>query len=241
MPELYTDFVTSLPVRLIVGEDDAEETFYVHQRLLVERSEYFNTALRSNFPEAQTQTFRFKEDNPQAMWLFASSHYMNLEEIFEELYQMNSYKDSSSRFSMEDCLHRHAQAFVLGNKLMSGGFKISLLRNLCSFFKAQENQLVGMTSLVEAARVVYSGTSSEDGWEMRKLLAIYCATRLGPGIGPGDPHNQARSKHPWSMEDRSLLAASGLEEFIADVFGEAQSVKLPHISELQARFLSKQR
>ena len=81
---------------------------------------------------------------------------------------------------------------------------------------------------------------------MRKLLALYCATRLGYGkevetaTGTGEPKKndtkpaQSRAERAWTLEDRKLLATSGLEEFIADVLGEVQPtcIKLPTLKEL---------
>ncbi len=87
---------------------------------------------------------------------------------------------------MNDCLNRHAQAYVLGNKLVASKFKKQLIRSLHSFMWRHAEQVIDMSILIEAAKVVYDGTSTEDGWEMRTLLALYCVQRAWDM--PNRPH-----------------------------------------------------
>ena len=101
---------------ITVGKNDAQKTYYVHRQRLIENSEYFRTALNSNFEEGQSFIFRLEEDDPQAMWLFAASQYTVLDDIFSQLYFK---EDATLKFSIDHCLNRHAHAFVLGNKLVA--------------------------------------------------------------------------------------------------------------------------
>lgn len=224
-PQPGDGFVNSPPVTIIVGKDLAEKTYYIHQERLVKHSEYFRTALNSNFSEGQSLTFRLEEDDPSALWLFAMSQYKSLSDIFDVLYFDD---DSTEEFSMNDCLTRHAHAYVLGNKLVALKFKKQLIRSLHSFMWRHAEQLIDMWSLIEAAAVVYDGTSTDDGWEMRVLLAVYCATRMGrAGQPPTFATEEPRYENAWAVDERKLLVSSGLEDFLVDVLAEVQHVKLP--------------
>lgn len=66
-PQPGDGFVDSPPVAIIVVKDLAEKTYYIHQERLVKHSEYFRTALNSNFSEGQSLTFRLEEDDPSAL------------------------------------------------------------------------------------------------------------------------------------------------------------------------------
>lgn len=223
-PQPGDGFIDSPPVTIIVGKDAAQKTYYVHKERLLKHSEYFRIALNSNFSEGQNLTFKLEEDDPSAMWLFAMSQYKSLNDIFDVLYFDD---DSTEDFSMNDCRTRHAHAFVLGNKLVASKFKRHIISSLHRFMWKNSEDLIDISCLVDAAKVVYDGTSTDDGWEMRILLALYCATRLGYSVEV--PHNatQNRAPHPWAVDDRKLLVSSGLDEFLMDILAEAQHVKLP--------------
>jgi len=223
-PQPGDGFVDSPPVTIIVGKDLAEKTYYIHRERLIKHSEYFRTALNSNFSEGDSLTFRLEEDDPSAMWLFAMSQYKSLSDIFDVLYFDD---DSTQEFSMNDCLSRHAHAFVLGNKLVASKFKKHLIRSLHSFMWRHSEQLIDMSSVLQAAKVVYNGTSTEDGWEMRVLLAVYCATRMGHAEQPTYATGESRDENAWAVDERKLLVSSGLEDFLVDVLAEVQHVKLP--------------
>lgn len=223
-PQPGGGFIDSPPVTIVVGKDLAEKTYYIHQERLAKHSEYFRTALNSNFSEKQSLTFRLEEDDPSAMWLFRMSQYKSVTDIFDVLYFDD---DSTQEFSMNDCLNRHAHAYVLGNKLVASKFKKHLLRSLHSFIWRHAEHLIDMSSLIEAAKVVYNGTSTEDGWEMRVLLAVYCATRLGHAKQVTYTTGEPRAENAWTVDERKLLISSGLEDFLVDVLAEVQHVKLP--------------
>jgi len=217
-------FIDSPPVAIIVGKNLAEKTYYIHQERLVKHSEYFRTAVNSNFSEGQSLTFKLEEDDPSAMWLFAMSQYKSLSDIFDVLYFDD---DSTQEFSMDDCLSRHARAYVLGNKLVASKFKKHLIRSLHSFMWRHSEQLIDMSSLIQVAEAVYDGTSTEDGWEMRALLALYCATRLGHAKEATYTIGVPRAENAWSVDERKQLLSSGLEDFLVDVLAEVQHITLP--------------
>lgn len=223
-PQPGCSFVDSPPVTIIVGKHLAEKTYYIHQERLVKHSEYFRTALNSAFSEGQSLTFRLEEDDPSAMWLFAMSQYKSLTDIFDVLYFDD---DSTQEFSMNDCLNRHVHAYVLGNKLVASKFKKHLIRSLHSFMWRHAEQLIDMSSVLEAAKIVYDGTSTEDGWEMRVLVARYCATRMGHAEQVTYATGEPRYENAWTVDERKLLVSSDLEDFLVDVLAEVQHVELP--------------
>ena len=88
-----------------------------------------------------------------------------------------------------------------------------------------------METLIEMAEIVYDGTSDSDGTEMRDLLAIYCASRLGSGactLG-------SASKGWWTAAERESLSNSKVE-FIATVFRSVPSPKLDAGSFMKQHF-----
>lgn len=111
--------------------------------------------------------------------------------------------------------------------LVASKFKKHLVRSLHSFMWRHAEHLIDMSSLIEAAKVVYDGTSTEDDWEMRGLLAVYCATRLGHTKQATCTTGEPRAENAWTMDERKLLVSSGLEDFLVDVLAEVRHVKLP--------------
>lgn len=152
------------------------------------------------------------------------SQYKCLTNIFDISYSDN---DMTQEFSINDCLSRHAHAYVLGNKLVASKFKKHLVRSLHSFMWRHAEHLIDMSSLIEAAKVVYDGTSTKDDWEMRGLLAVYCATRLGHTKQATCTTGEPRAENAWTMDERKLLVSSGLEDFLVDVLAEVRHIKLP--------------
>ena len=67
--ELY-GYLLEPPVKIIVGEDFAQETFYVHPSLLCEKSEYFRACLQSQFSEAQSREVRLVDEKPSVFRFF---------------------------------------------------------------------------------------------------------------------------------------------------------------------------
>ena len=67
--------------------------------------------------------------------------------------------------------------------------------------------------MLRMAKTVYDGTLPKDGWDMRDLLAAYCASRMGSN----ENHDFNDRSTCWEPTDVRLLAESQLEEFIGDV------------------------
>lgn len=230
--EVNEDFIKSPAVALIVGKDGNQEIFYAHSACLVSRSHYFRTALNSKFSEAQSLIFELEEDDPKAMQLFIHWQYNSLEVIFDWMSKTGTPRDAFDPSSLDEEFQICTSAFALGNKLVAPIFKEDLLHSLHDLIITRHDQRVSMPCLIKAATTVYGGTSTEDGWEMRKLLAMYCAMRLGK---LGLEHDYYRSEEPWTKEDRVLLAMSGPSEFVANVLEEVPLETLPTLSELRTR------
>ena len=69
-PHLTPNFYKPLPIPIFVGEGNQQRVFYAHELLLTTSSEYFRTALQSNFIEGQQKTCHFPEDDPRTFDVF---------------------------------------------------------------------------------------------------------------------------------------------------------------------------
>lgn len=195
---LKADFLISPTVTVTVGTGKDEKTFYVHERLLMDASQYFKTALQSHFSEAGTKVFRLDEDDPVAFQLFV-----------EYLYNFEGEKRASR--SLISC----ADAFVLGCKLVAPAFNRKVVEWTVEDMLNRPPLL--MRTLLQAVAIICNRTTETDGKSMRKLLVMYCASRLGC------PKNK---KKTWSRAQRSILVKSRQQEFLADVLGQDLPVKL---------------
>lgn len=175
------------------------------------------------------------------MWLFAASHYQSQldDMIIEHLEEMDDEGDS---WSMDYCLSLHARAYILGNKLLAASFKEDVFWSLYRFLLNYSYKSVSMPGLIDAVKVIYDGTSTDEGWEMRKLVAVYCVTRLDHGKQEQSAAQQPLSEliPVWTEEERNQLVMSGLEEFLVDVLGEVQFAKMPSYSKMRALIASEQ-
>jgi len=195
---LKADFLLSPTVTVIVGTGKDERTFYVHERLLMDASQYFKTALQSNFSEAGTKVFRLNEDDPVAFQLFV-----------EYLYNFEGEKRASR--SLISC----ADAFVLGCKLVAPAFNRKVVEWAAEDMLNRPPLL--MKTLLQAVGIIHKSTSEMDRKSMRKLLVLYCASRLGCPTS---------KKKPWSKAQRLILVKSRQQEFLAEVLGQDMPVKL---------------
>lgn len=193
-----SDFLLSPTITVTVGTGEDQKTFYAHERLLVDASQYFKTALQSNFSEAGTKTFKLDEDKSAAFQLFV-----------EYLYNFGGENKASRTLLI--CM----EAFVLGCKLVAPAFNRKVVEWAAEDLVDKPPLL--MKTLLQAVAIIRNGTSEMDGKLMRRLLVIYCATRLGC------PKNQ---KKPWSKTQRMILVRSRQQESLADILGQDLPVKL---------------
>lgn len=195
---IKSNFLLSPTVTVTVGTGKDKKTFYAHERLLIDASQYFKTALQSNFSEAGTKIFQLDEDDPVAFELF-----------MEYLYDFEGEKRASRS------LIGYADAFVLGCKLVAPAFNRKVVEWAAEDMLNRPPLL--MKTLLQAVGIIRNRTSEMDGKSMRRLLVMYCASRLGC------PKNK---KKPWSRAQRLILVKSRQHEFLADVLGLDLPVKL---------------
>jgi hypothetical protein len=64
-------------IKVLVGADDAAETFTVHEKLICERSEFFHKTLDGDWKEAQDRVVELPKDDPKIFQLYISSLYVS--------------------------------------------------------------------------------------------------------------------------------------------------------------------
>ena len=82
----------------------------------------------------------------------------------------------------------HAHGFAFGNKLVAVGFKKYAVYKLSKVLRPNYKEPY-MDTMLQMAKTVYDGTVPKDGSEMRGLLAMYCASRMGS--------NELLDKNRW--------------------------------------------
>ena len=65
-------------VKVIVGDETLESTWYIHRALATKRSAYFRAALSGNFVESNTNEVKLSEDDNPAFGLFVQWLYSTL-------------------------------------------------------------------------------------------------------------------------------------------------------------------
>lgn len=207
-PHSTLKYQESLPIRLTIGDGEEQRIVYVHETLLTTVSEYFKIALNSNFSEGQQKSCIFPEDDPCAFRAF-------VQYLYTGKYEVNIVWPSTEGGEQQSWFHLHAQCFALGNKLVAPSFKKYVVCQLAAVLertlKSDLSPMMGTILLM--AKTVYDGTLPKDGWEMRDLLATYCASRLGSN----EDHNDNGQSTGWNLTEIKMFAKSQLEEFIGDV------------------------
>ena len=211
-PHLTLNFEESLPIPVHVGEGSQQRVFYAHELLLTTSSEYFRTALQSNFIDRQQKMCHFPEDDPRIFHAFVQFLYKGKWDV--KLIQRPPYNgDIWQEFHV-----LRAQCFVLANKLLAPSFKKYIVYRSACLLRAGSGPQPTMSTMLLMSDIVYRGTLPEDGHAMRDLLAAYCASRLRT---TGQETTRGALGH-WDTTDRIALAESQQVEFIADVMGKVQ-------------------
>ena len=210
-PYRLPQYRTSPPISVIVDKPPKQKTFYVHSVLLTHSSRYFRTALNSMFKEGETKVFYLEEDDAYAFDLYVQYLYTNNYDVTLAV----PHEDGGT----EPMYYRmHAAAYALGNKLVASKFKELVLRKSALVMEPWRD--IDMKLVVDMASMIYEGTSTHDGHEMRLVMAKYCASRFGK------LHKDARGvTEAWSKEDITAFVDSQLTEFIVDVLGEVQGAE----------------
>ena len=191
-----SNFHLSRTITIIVGTGAEQKTFDVHEQLLTENSEYFKSAMQSNLAEAQSRLFRLDEDDADAFQLFVEYLYNIVEEE----------RDWQGRLC--DC----AEAFALGDKLLAPKFMCRVYSwALCTLSRKQKDRVrlleVPISSVLEAAEIIYDRVPATKGVRFRKLLWRYCAARLD---------KSSKLIKPWTWVEIRRLAKSHQYNLIAN-------------------------
>ena len=195
----------TVTVNVSYGGDDGR-TFYVHQCLLEENSEHFRRAIASNFREAHDRIFDLDDEDPAAFDLF-------VQYVYDSDYKVASTLSRASGGCRETWYPMHAAAYALGNFLIAPGFKDLVFKKLATCFERGDD--ISMELVLDMAKTIYSGTSSQDGNEMRLMIAYYTASRFGRE--PRGHHCLARSgARIWTADEITELATA-LPDFVANV------------------------
>jgi hypothetical protein len=163
-----------------VDEGVHQQTFYVHETLLRERSVYFNTALARNWKEAADREVNLYKDKADCFAIYVHLLYTgNLAVTSESLISM---------LSGESEIIKLCKVYVLADKLQDIKAKNRAIQGL--YFSSKRNELgkpTGCRGFV-ATKIIYDGTLP--GSMARKLLVdvyTYRGTRSSLSIFKGWP------------------------------------------------------
>lgn len=213
-------FWASSPIPVIVDKGAKQEKFFVHEDLLMYASEYFRTALFSNFEEGKTKICRLEEDNACAFDLFVQYLYTNDYDVTVAVPFAEGGTGSAYH-------QMHAAAYALGNKIMAPRFQRLVLCKMALAVGPKRD--IDMTLLLDMATTIYAGTTSGDGDDMRTLMAKYCASRfpkpeeeLDEDTDTETTKKREELEELWSKEEIAALVDSQLNDFIIDVLSEVR-------------------
>lgn len=202
-PSVLPKYATSNPISVTVDKAGKQQKFFVHESLLIHASQYFQTALSSGFQEGETKSFFLEEDDARAFNLFVQYLYTN---NYDATLAVSPAEGGTSPVY----LRMHAAAYALGNKLMAPRFQRLVLYKVALVLTPDRN--IDMKLVLDVASTIYEGTSTDNGHDMRAIMAKYCASRFG--------HYEGMIEKSWSKEEITALVDAQLPEFVADVMGE---------------------
>lgn len=81
-------YLTSPIITVVVGRDEAQKTFFLHQDILEESSGFFKSGLHAWFQSGQTRTMDLADEDPRIFTLFANYVYgqnYDVESLGEDL------------------------------------------------------------------------------------------------------------------------------------------------------------
>ena len=150
--------------------------------------------------------FRLEDDDAYAFDLYVQYLYTNDYNVTSAISQEDGGTDPIY-------YRMHAAAYALGNKLVAPKFKCLVLYKLAQVLIPERDLF--MELVLDMAETVYEGTTTQDGHEMRAMLAKFCASRFAKPTKNLD-------KRIWHKREIADFAESKLTEFIADVMCEVQ-------------------
>ncbi|KAK1063220.1 hypothetical protein LTR74_009651 [Friedmanniomyces endolithicus] len=111
---------TTKPITVVVGPDDKNETFYLHEELVTTHSDFFAAAMHKDWKEGQDRVIQLPEDDPNYFKMFASFIYTGSAHSLED----GDHDRENLRDWEYQCL---ALAWGLGNKLICIAFQDAIV------------------------------------------------------------------------------------------------------------------
>lgn len=190
-----TDTFHKSPIVFVtVGTGSTQQTFQVYEELLTSNSAYFKAALGSDLLEGRSKTFQLDEDDTYAFDLFVRYLYRGCHTTVENPF-------SNNWNAAELYLDFQIRAYLLGDKLISLGFKSMIAKDLGE----QTREGLSMVALLRGANLVYEYATSIDMAEMKDAL-VYVRTRF-----------PRRGEHGWTEDDLNTLVDSRHNAFLVDI------------------------
>lgn len=208
-------YYKSLAIVITVGSITEQQSFTVHEDLLLKESEYFRIALKSQFIEGRSKTFNLAEDDPQAFDIFVQYLYTGSYSMPEKLSE--KYCEPQDRW-----LETQVRAYLLSDKLIAVGFRTEVIRCLASQLRRNPPC---MHMLLEVAAAIYDTANAADAKAIKDVLSDHCANRMRHTWGGGI--------HPvWMRGDKTALVDIGPSEFNVDVLEKVIGLLSPPFASL---------
>lgn len=193
-------YYKSQAIVITVGSIAEQQTFTVHEDLLLKESEYFRIALKSQFIKGQSKTFCLAEDDPQAFDIFVQYLYTGSYSMPAKLFE--GYSNSEEMW-----LETQVKAYVLGDRLIAMRFRTEIIRCLDDQLR---KILPSMHVLLRVVDEIYQNASATDAKAIKDVLSDHCAERMGHAWA-------SRTSPVWTREDKIALVDVGPSEFNVDV------------------------
>ena len=138
---------------MIVGDNEAEHTFYVHEEVAAEFSDFLKAAIQGGFSEAQDRIVRLPDDDPELFKIFLAFTYTG------RVYCTKADDRESPNEDREK--GRLADAWMMAERLQSVKFKDAIVDSLIA------NMLSTGTYPTGTYKGIYAESAGPSG--MRKL------------------------------------------------------------------------
>lgn len=184
--------------------EDSNKAFDVHEELLKKHSEFFRSALKKEWREGHSQSIALDDeaDDPEIFAIFY--HFLYTGQIF------SSKSGDSEDTNWDEEWDRLADAFLLGDKLLSTSFKDAVTDAIIAKLAASDR------CRNDIHRQLYSASSKASG--VRRLCVNIAV------------------KHLSSASFKEKCAEDGVPEFFCDVLVEFNDVymdKIEHVGPIE--------
>lgn len=153
----------------MVGKGTATQTFYVHEELAAQHSEFVSAALRNNWKERKKRVIKLPEEDANLFAIFADFIYSGCVRSMRDDDKRNETKDSEWR--------RLGRCWILADKLMSDSLKDAVVDTIAEKIGRENMAPIGMHTNIYPIAVGSSGIKrllvdiATWGWEQDTLKA----------------------------------------------------------------------